>query len=71
MIFAPPGATVFELTSSAIEHMNVFRKLARSTQQRIITITSEDYPVPAGEVTMHTDYRMDAQAVRKAVAEVL
>ena len=71
MIFAPPGATVFELTSSAIEHMNVFRKLARSTQQRIITITSVDYPVPAGEVTMHTDYRIDAQAVREAVTGVL
>ena len=71
MIFTPPGATIVELTSGATEHMNLFRKLARSTEQRVITIVSEDYPVPAGEVNYHTDYRVDAQAVRAAVAGIL
>ncbi len=71
MIFAPRGATIIELTSGAIEHMNLFRKLARSTQQRVITIMSEDYPVPAGEVNVNTDYRVDVQAVRTAVAGAL
>ena len=50
---------------------NLFRKLARSTQHRVITIVSEDYALPAGEVNMHTDYRIDVQAVRAAVAGVL
>ena len=71
MIFAPPGAAIIELTSSAIEHMNLFRKLARSTQQRVITIVSADYAVAADEVNMHSDYRIDVQAVRTAIAGLL
>jgi len=71
MIFAPPGATIVELTSSATEHMSLFRKLARSTQQNIITNVSADYPVPAAEVGYHTDYRVDVEAVRSAVAGIV
>ena len=71
MIFAPPGATIVELTSGATEHMNLFRKLARSTQQRVVTIVSADYPVPAAEVNYHTDYRVDIDAARTAVAGIL
>jgi capsular polysaccharide biosynthesis protein len=70
MVFAPPGATIVELTSGATEHMNLFRKLARSTQQEVITIVSRDYAVAAGEVNYHTDYRVDAEAVRSAVARI-
>lgn len=71
MMFAPPGATVVELTSSATEHMNLFRKLARSTGHRMITVVSDDYPVAAGEVSFHTDYRIDVEAARAAVVGIL
>lgn len=71
MIFAPPGTAIIELTSTAIEHMNLFRKLARSTQQQIITIRSEDYPVPAHEAGVNTDYRVDPQSVLRAVESAL
>lgn len=71
MVFAPPGATIVELTSSAIEHMNLFRKLARSTQHHVITIVSEDYPVPASDVDVNTEYRVDTEQVRAAVAGAL
>jgi capsular polysaccharide biosynthesis protein len=71
MIFSRPGATIVELTSGATEHMSLFRKLARCMHQNIITNVSADYPVPAGEVGYHTDYRVDAKAVRAAVAGIL
>jgi capsular polysaccharide biosynthesis protein len=71
MLFAPPGAAIIELTSGAIEHMNLFRKLVRSTGQRIVTIRSEDYAAPAAEVNVNTDYRVDVQAVHAAVAQLL
>ena len=63
MIFAPPGAAIVEITSSAIEHMNLFRKIARSTEQPIATIVSNDYPGASGRIDVNTDYRADARAV--------
>ena len=77
MIFAPPGAAIVELTSSAIEHMNLFRKLARSTQQQIDTIVSDDYPADSGHAAangapaMHADYRVDVRQVRETVLRIL
>ena len=69
--FAPPGATILELTSGAIEHMNLFRQRARSTRHRIIAIVAADCAVPAGEANVNTDDRVDVQAVRSAVAGTL
>ena len=67
MIFAPPGPAIVELTSAAIEHMSLFRKLARSTQQPIVTIRSDDYPGVAGEIEVNTPYRVDTRMVVRAV----
>ena len=71
MMFAPPSAAIVELSSTAIEHMDLFRKLARSTQQRIVTLMSADYDAPAHDVEVNTDYRVDPREVRRAVEEVL
>ena len=71
MIFAPPGAVIVELTSSAIEHMNLFRKLSHCTGQTVITVRSADYAVPVPEVNVNSDYRVDAQQVRRAIDEAL
>lgn len=71
MIFAPPGTAIVELTSAAIEHMSLFRKLARSTQQPIVTIRSDDYPGVAGEIEVNTPYRVDTRMVVRAVEGLL
>jgi len=71
MVFAPPSAAIVELSSTAIEHMDLFRKLARSTQQRIVTLMSADYDVPAHDVGVNTDYRVDPREVRRAVEQIL
>ncbi|HEV2007444.1 MAG TPA: hypothetical protein VGQ88_01840, partial [Burkholderiales bacterium] len=55
------------LTSSAIEHRSLFRKLARSTRQPMVTIRSDDYTGAAGEIEMHTPYRVDTRLVVRAV----
>ncbi len=71
MVFTPPGAVIVEITSGAIEHMNLFRKLSLSTGHSVITIRSDDYAVPAAEVNVNSDYRVDALAVRRAVEQAL
>ncbi len=67
MIFAPPGTAFVELTSTAIEHIDLFRLLSRCGGQTMQTVCSDDYAVPAHEVQMHSDYRVDAGALRRAV----
>lgn len=71
MIFAPPGAAIIEITSTAIEHMNLFRKLARSTQHAVTTFVSDDYATADGDVDVNTDFRVDIEAVRAAVVHSL
>ena len=71
MIFAPAGAAILELTSSAIEHMNLFRKLARTTGQKITTILSDDYAAGAGGIDVNSDYRVDAHAVAAAAKKLV
>ena len=70
MIFTPPGAAIVELTSTAIEHMNLFRKLALSTGHHVVTVRSADY-AGATAVDVNTDYRVEVAAVRSAVDEAL
>jgi capsular polysaccharide biosynthesis protein len=67
MIFTPAGAAIVELTSTAIEHMDLFRMLSRSTGHTVETVRSDDYAVPAGEVGVNSDYRVDVGAVLRAV----
>ena len=71
MIFTPPGAVIVEITSGAIEHMNLFRKLSLATGHTVITLRSDDYDVPADAVNVNTDYRVDVAAVRHAVEQAL
>ncbi|MDB5809526.1 MAG: hypothetical protein JWN94_1648 [Betaproteobacteria bacterium] len=71
MIFSPPATAIVEITSTAIEHMNLFRKLARSTHHEIESIVSADYPEGAAAAGVNADYRVDVKAVRAAVARRL
>lgn len=71
MIFAPPGAAIVELTSTAIEHMDLFRKLARSTQHEVTSLVSADYAAGTDHPDVNSDYRVDVAAVRAAVAATL
>jgi capsular polysaccharide biosynthesis protein len=71
MIFTPPGAAIVELTSTAIEHMDLFRMLSKSTGHSIQTLCSDDYDVPAQTVNVNADYRVDVQQVRQAVEAAL
>jgi capsular polysaccharide biosynthesis protein len=71
MLFAPRETAIVELTSTAIEHMSLFRKLARTTQQPIVTITSDDYPLVAGEIEINTPFRIDTRRVVRAVEDLI
>ncbi len=71
MIFTPPGAVIVELTSTAIEHMDLFRMLSKSTGHVVDTLRSDDYAVPAAEVNVNSDYRVDVRRVRQAAEAAL
>jgi capsular polysaccharide biosynthesis protein len=70
MIFMPPGAAIVELTSTAIEHMDLFRMLSRSTGHTIETVCSDDY-ADAGAIGVNSDYRVDVNAMLRAVDAAL
>jgi capsular polysaccharide biosynthesis protein len=73
MVFAPPGATLIEITSRAIHHMDEFRMAAQAGGQQVQCVVSEDLG-PArsgGGPEMHRDYRVDLDALRAALDEVL
>jgi len=73
MVFAPPGATLIEITSSAIRHMDEFRMAAQAGGQQVHCVVSEDLgPARAGGgPQMHRDYRVDLAALRAMLDEVL
>jgi capsular polysaccharide biosynthesis protein len=73
MVFAPPGATLVEITSSAILHMDEFRMAAQAGGQQVKCVVSDDLgPArPGGGPEMHRDYRVDLAALRAALDEVL
>jgi len=73
MVFAPPGATLVEITSRAIHHMDEFRMAAQAGGQQVQCVVSDDLG-PArggGGPEMHRDYRVDLGALRAAVDEVV
>jgi hypothetical protein len=47
--------------------MDLFRMLSRSTGHTVETVRSDDYAVPAGEVGVNSDYRVDVGAFLRAV----
>jgi len=71
MIFTPPGAAIVEITSTAIEHMDLFRMLSSATGHTVETVRSDDYVVPAGEVGVNSDYRVDVGEVLRALHKCL
>ena len=74
MVFAPPGATLIEITSQAIQYMDEFRVLVAAAGQRSRTLVSQDIdstqPV-ANSREWHRDYRVELEALRGMVSEVL
>jgi capsular polysaccharide biosynthesis protein len=71
MIFTPPGAAIVEITSRAIEHMDLFRMLSHCTGHVVDTLCSDDYAVPSHEINVKSDYRIDRQRVLRAVEKAL
>jgi capsular polysaccharide biosynthesis protein len=74
MVFAPPGAILVEICSSAILHMGEVRFLAGAAGQQVRTVVSDDVAAAAaggGGPEMHRDYRVNVDALRATVAEVL
>jgi capsular polysaccharide biosynthesis protein len=65
LIFAPPGATVVEIVTPGIVHMNDFRTIAGHLGQRIATWVVEHYAEeqPPGVPAMHWNYSVDVARV--------
>lgn len=74
MVFAPPDATLVEITSQTIHYMDDFRMLAKAIGQRSRTLVSHDIdrtqPVAFGGEP-NREYRVDLEALRAMVCEVL
>lgn len=71
VMFAPPGATVVEITNTKIRHMGDFRSIAFHMNQRHIEIVSGWYPNQATEKGQHADYSVSVEDVVTAVEEAL
>jgi len=73
MVFAPPEAILVEICSSAILHMGEVRFLASAAGQQVRTVVSDDVAPAAGGggPEMHRDYRVNVDALRATVADVL
>lgn len=73
MAFAPPGAALVEIASSAIAHMGEFRHLCEVAGMRIRSVTSSDMDEEASfdGGGMHRHYRVDVDELLSAVGEAL
>lgn len=75
MVFAPPGATMVEIVSTAALHMDELRFLATAAGQQARIVVSEDIvEAPrSGAAAMHhhRNYRVDLGALRATLDEVL
>jgi len=72
LMFAPPGATLVEITSRAIVHMDEMRVLAGAAGLQVRSLVSDDMAAAQGPGThMHRDYRVDLEALGASVAQVL
>jgi len=73
MAFAPPGAALVEIASSAIAHMSEFRFMCEVAGMRVRCITSSDLDgaVSSDGGGMHRHFRVDVDQLLSAVREVL
>ena len=73
VMFAPPGATVVEITNTKIRHMGDFRSIAFHMNQRHVEIVSGWYPQEAPWIDkgQHADYLVSVEDVVTAVEEAL
>ena len=73
LAFAPPGAALVEIVSSAIEEMNEFRFLCQVAGVRARRVVSNDLDeeAPAEGLEMHRSYRADVGELLSAVREAL
>lgn len=72
LVFAPPGATLVEISSRAILHMDEMRFLAAAAGQAVRSVVADDIEPARGKGPgMHRDYRIDLDALRATVVEVL
>jgi len=72
LVFAPPGATLVEISSRAILHMDEMRFLAAAAGQAVRSVVSDDIEPARGKgPDMHNDYRVDLDALRATIHEAL
>ena len=71
MLFAPSTARIVEIASTAILHMDLFRMLAKATGQRVETVVSDDYRVPARQIGVNTPYWVAVPEVIQMVERML
>ena len=75
VMFAPPGATVVEITNTTIRHMGDFRSIAFHMNQRHIEIVSGWYPTQQRDTLQDEvqkfDYLVSVDDVVTAVEEAL
>jgi len=69
MVFAPPGASMVEITSSAIVHMDELRFLCKAAGHHAVSVVSQD--VDSTGPAMHRDYRVNAEELDAVVRETL
>jgi capsular polysaccharide biosynthesis protein len=64
LVFAPARALVVELSSSGIMHQSSFRQLARTMDQRMVTIVSDEFEASdLGPNPSYYDYRVNVDEV--------
>ncbi len=72
LVFAPPGATLVELSSRAILHMDEMRVLAAAAGLQVRSLVSDDMEAPEGPgPKMHRDFRVDLAELEATIDAVL
>ena len=72
LVFAPPGATLVELSSRAILHMDEMRVLAAAAGLQVRSLVSDDMEAPEGPgPKMHRDFRVDLTELEATLDAVL
>lgn len=71
IVFAPYDAAILVVTSTAIERMDNFRRIAASMGQNMVTIVSDRYDAAPDPLDMHADYRVDVPAIVRKAREML
>jgi capsular polysaccharide biosynthesis protein len=70
MIYAPDRAQYVEIVSTALDHMDDFRRIANARRQNMTTIVSDRYGT-GEEIGPNADYYVDVDAVVRAAKHAL